>query len=342
MKTLFFLIAALLASAVLTAHAASRPNDVAAYRALVAQDLRLATTGYRLAKANAAFCKKRERNPGWVIHDIGQYPDEATAKSAFGFPRPLAIAAVVSGGPAAQAGLHAGDAFVSWNGEGYDWSETVGSKQAAFRVQGFSNNLTKAWLSRAGQKFTLISDQASDATVTTLAPSLVCASGFVISSGSKADAGADGRTVRVSAKLSEFAPGEDEFAAIVAHELAHNILEHRKQLDAARVKRGIGRMFGKSKKLIRQTEIEADRLSVWLMANAGYEPRGALRFIERYGRKYGHGFFSDGTHYRWKKRMEIMAAEIDVMDKTQAGWRGYFPPLLKEKQIGDADLMAAK
>ena len=67
------IIAALiLAVAAIAGHAAVDQSQVMAYRALIDQDLRLATTGYRLALANAAYCDRKERNSGWVIHDVAQ------------------------------------------------------------------------------------------------------------------------------------------------------------------------------------------------------------------------------------------------------------------------------
>jgi predicted Zn-dependent protease len=164
--------------------------------------------------------------------------------------------------------------------------------------------------------------------VINLTPPPVCASEFAISTGGKADAGADGQAVRVSVRLAEFTPGEHEFAFIVAHELAHNILGHRARLDAANVKRGLGRMFGKSKKLIRETEAEADRLAIWLMANAGFKPEASLGFIERYDKTFGPGIFSDGTHMGWKERRAIMQEELAKLKLSVKGADGYLPPLL--------------
>jgi beta-barrel assembly-enhancing protease len=117
--------------------------------------------------------------------------------------------------------------------------------------------------------------------------------------------------------LIEFAGDDQELAAAVAHELAHNLLDHRQQLKTKR----------RTKSTL-VTEIEADRLSVWLMANAGYDPNAALRFAERYGRKTGLGIFSDGTHFRWQKRVKVMQAEIDLMQKAEKQERLLPPPLL--------------
>ena len=77
--------------------------------------------------------------------------------------------------------------------------------------------------------------------------------------------------------------------------------------------------------------IEADRLSVWLMANARYDPKAALTFWQRYGRQYGQGIFTEGTHLRWQKRVAIMQAEIDLMAKTERKDGLLPPPLLVVK-----------
>ena len=49
---------------------------------------------------------------------------------------------------------------------------------------------------------------------------------------------------------------------------------HRVRLDAARVSRGFLGNFGRNARLIRETEVEADRLSVYLLERAGYDPAG--------------------------------------------------------------------
>src|SRR3546814_9337771 len=85
-------------------------------------------------------------------------------------------------------------------------------------------------------------------------------------------------------------------AAAVAHELAHNILRHRERLDAADVDRGLFKGFGRSARLFRQTEVEADRLSVWLMRGAGYDPQAAVRLWGRFGTRGGPVLIQPSTH----------------------------------------------
>ena len=156
----------------------------------------------------------------------------------------------------------------------------------------------------------------------------VCASDFQIDPSSQLDAGAQGSMVSITSAFADYAADDAELAAIVAHELAHNILQHRARLDAAKVSRGIGRSFGKSRKAILATEIEADRLSIWLLANAGYEPSVALTFWQRYRREHGVQLLSDGTHLSWSKRIAIMQAELDLITATPVKDGKRAPPLM--------------
>ncbi len=299
------------------AHSAPSSDQIAAYRALGQQDLRLAVISHRLAAANAPFCERRERNPGWVLHDEIQYPDLETARAAFGFRQPISISAVVPGGAADQLGIKAGDGLVAFNDEMLGVEKEVRSKQSAERVENIQRELKQKLATGEPIKLTL--DTVGGKRPFNLSPPEVCTSHFWVDARSNLDAGADGDGVRITEGLMTFAGTDDaELAAVVAHELSHNLLGHRKRLKLAK----------RRKKEVLATEIEADRLSVWLMANAGYDPKAALRFTERHGRKTGLGIFSDGTHLRWKNRLKVMQAEIDLMAATPKQGGLLPPPLL--------------
>lgn len=265
-------------------HAAPAPEQLTAYRALVQQDLRLAIVSHRLASANAPFCTRRERNPGWVLHDERQYPDAETARAAFGLRVPVSVAAVVPGGAADKLGIRASDGLISVAGS--ISGENADSRQSADRIEQIQSNMRKQLAADKSVSLTL--QTASGQKQLALYPPAICASRFWVDARSGLDAGADGDGVRITEGFMTFTGNDDaELAALVAHELAHNLLGHRERLKAKGGTRAI-----------LATEIEADRLSVWLMANAGYDPAAALRFTERHGRKYGLGIFSEGTHLR--------------------------------------------
>ncbi len=298
------------------AYAAPAPEQLAAYRALVAQDLRLATVGHRLASANSPFCQRRERNPGWVLHDEKQYPAREIARAAFSLRHPVAISSVVAGGEAERLGIKAGDGLVAINGTVLNIHTEIQHKQSAERIENIEKGVRRAL--EIGGPVGVTLQTADGRTTIALNPPETCKSRFWVDASSKLDAGADGEGVRITEGLMAFVGADnDELAAVVAHELAHNLLGHRERLIKAK----------RRKREILATEIEADQLSVWLMANAGYDPAGALRFAEHYGRKTGLGIFSDGTHLRWKNRRKLMQSEIDLMAQTQKQ-NGLLPPPL--------------
>ena len=99
----------------------------------------------------------------------------------------------------------------------------------------------------------------------------------------------DGRVIQIDYGLAA-AANDNQLAVIFAHELGHAVLEHRRRLGAAGVSKGFFGEFGKNGKLNRQAEIEADRMSVHLLADAGYDPRIAPAFWRSpLGRRVGNG-----------------------------------------------------
>jgi beta-barrel assembly-enhancing protease len=300
------------------ADAAPKAEDIAAYRALTVLDARLATVGYRLAAANTPFCKILARNPGWVLHGIGQYEDAETARAAFGFDyESISIAALVPGGPTAKAGLQVGDDITNLRDSRWDSRMHVLPRATKDEAENFRQTLADKWARELPVELSVANTGGTRSLAFTPPP--ICASDFWVDTRTKLDAGADGERVRVTSAMMGYVADDQELAAVVAHELSHNLLAHRKRLD--------GLKSGKAKATL-ATEVEADRLSVWLMANAGYDSKAALRFWERYGKQHGLGIFTDGTHHRWKKRVAIMQAEIDLITKTPAKDGLRDPPLL--------------
>ena len=77
------------------------------------------------------------------------------------------------------------------------------------------------------------------------------------------------------------------------------------------------------------TEREADRLMPWLLANAGYDPAAALRFMERWGPHHDGGIFRKRTHDGWDERADAIAAEVAIVSTEMAAsgsadWRKLF------------------
>ncbi len=123
----------------------------------------------------------------------------------------------------------------------------------------------------------------------------------------------------IGARFPGFTYEEDIFAGVVAHELAHNLLGHTIWLDRNKRKR----------RNVRLTEREADRLMPWLLANAGYDPAAAYRFMTKWGKDHDLGIFRARTHDGWDERAEFIAAELPIISGLmasdgQADWSVYF------------------
>ena len=300
--------------------ASSDQSAVDGYRALIGQDLRLATVSYRLAFVNAPFCQQKIRNLGWVLHDERQYPDRKLAGQAFGFRQPVSVAATVPRGAADKAGIRTGDGLISINGNALFGTDHFNNRPASERLETVLQQIDRELAGVGPVQIELDTEQGVRRF--TLDPPVICASQFWVDVRDQKDAGADGDKVRITSGMMNYIVDDAELAAVVAHEFAHNILGHRLRLAATK--------RNKSKAVL-ETEIEADRLSVWLMANAGYDPAKALQFAERYGRDYDLGIFNDGTHLRWRNRVRTLQVEIDLIIKTTPinGLRQ--PPLLLRK-----------
>jgi beta-barrel assembly-enhancing protease len=162
----------------------------------------------------------------------------------------------------------------------------------------------------------------------TITPVPGCASELRVEAADDLHGKADGVLVLVSAGMMRFAAGDDELAALIAHELAHNILRHRVRLDAAGIKRGMARYFGRNARLIKITEEEADRLSAWLLTGAGFGIDGAERFWTAYGKRVGSGLLQAPTHPGWKRRVAMIKAEAQTAAKVWATDRNAVPPML--------------
>lgn len=298
---------------------------------LRAADVRVLSVGYRLATANAPFCRVTENAAGMTLHHIGQYPDTAGARATFGFASDYAVLALVADGPAARAGLRTDDAIVSLGDMPLvpPAEELAAIDQvAAYRPIAWADARIRAALDKGPVALGILRDGQPMTVTITGTPA--CRSRFELRPSDSYGASADGDIVGITVPMLAFMVDDDELAAILAHEMAHNLLEHRRRLNAAGVQRGLMQQLGRNARLTLATEIEADRLSTWLMANAGYDPQASVRFWTRYGKQRGKGIFSAPTHYRWKKRVALFEAEMAAMAASAKEPRGWYPPLLAE------------
>jgi hypothetical protein len=299
--------------------AAQQPTDqsLLAMRAL---DQRVAAIGHGLAVAGRDLCREHQWLPGLALHDLSQYGADfqPAAIRAFGLDAGPAILALAPGGPAERAGLRLDDIILSLDGQPVP-------RSAAQREGGFEpmerilDALDAAFVDGRAE----VAVRRSGASLAVrVSAEQGCSSRFQLIPSRRLNALADGRYVQVTTAIAGYVATDGELAAVLAHEFAHNVLGHRVRLDAAGVRRGFLGNFGSNARRIRETEVEADRLSVYLMERAGYDPQAAVDFWSRFGRR-GLNFLGSPTHPNWRARIRLFEAEIARIRDARA--RGAVP-----------------
>lgn len=289
-------------------------DDRAGLAKLQAEDVRLQAIGWKLAAGNARFCDARPAI-GLLLQDMANYERPARMRAAAGIAGDIAVEAAVPGAPAAIAGLAPNAEIVSIDGRAMaalpaakagDWRRLTGLHDAIDAALARDGTVAIAWRDGPNVREAVIPGVAA------------CPTRFeLLDRGGRASA--DGSRVVMGREFIAFRYPEDELAAVLAHEFAHNLLAHRKWLKGA----------GRKAKNIRLTEREADRLMPWLLANAGYPTDAAVRFFEKWGPGNDGWIFRAPTHDGWDERAEFAADELPEIARLMASegaadWRTHF------------------
>jgi hypothetical protein len=295
-----------------------------------AYDQQLTAIGYRLAAASSAFCTVRAPLTGLAFHDLTQYSraQEPGARAAFGFGQEPVVLAVAPSSPAAAAGVRIGDAVLAIDGKPVPAARA--GTYASFARTGalldrfesaLSNGAVDLAIRRGGQRLNVHVQGRPG-----------CPTRFQTNASGVIGAKANGIYVEVNIATMDFARNNDELAGMVAHELAHNILGHRVRLDAQGIRRGILGQVGRSARLVRGTEEEADRLSVYLLDRAGYSPAGGIAFLDHYRDTHPLSFLGAPTHPAIGTRIASMRAEIAAMNAMKATGKSPAPAFLTARK----------
>ena len=282
-----------------------------------AHEARLLSLGWRLAKANATLCLNRQRAVGLMLADVRRYDDPARARAAMAISGDVAIAAVAAGSPAEAVGLRAGAEVLAIGGDPVAALSDPRAKQS--EASDALHDRIDSLLARQGTVTLRIAPKGQSARDITIAGEPACRARFAMLR-QGAYALTKGFTIEVAVQLLAEAPSDDEAATMIAHELAHNILGHWQRNVAA----------GRTYVAIRRNEREADRMAPWLMANAGFDPAAAPRFLAQWGQRHGGGITRSPTHDSWQDRVAAISAELPALAAARQGgkfvdWRARFP-----------------
>lgn len=292
------------------------------------QDARFARIGDQMLTANARLCRQTMPVTGMLLHSVDQYGAEAEGIFTNG---PLAIAQVVPGSAADLAGLTAGDTIVAIGAlpvSSLATPKDIHLREVAFDLLANLPDVEEVNLS--------VARDGTQRTITFSAPR-GCRSLVEILLAEGPDARSNGRVIQVQ---FEFAAtlNDEQLAVILAHELAHTVLEHRRRKEAEGIDNtSIWRHVGRNQRVNRQAEVEADRLSIHLLANAGYDPVLVSQFWQSAeGTRAGGGMIPSFIYPSQAARAEIVSNEIAMYLPLRRGpsWPGHLIEL-RERSLAE-------
>jgi hypothetical protein len=302
-------LAAALASQGMNAEADQRRTREGSF--LRADDYRIGRIAHRIASRATQLCPAAQPLTGILFHHIDEYElaDRPDMVRQFGLDRGLGILSVIEDSPAARAGFEAGDVILALNGNPLQQEGAPTLRRATPRrlmletaelqiEQAVVHGPAKLRILRNGRQLEL-----------TLEATPACPARIRLARSNQTNAFANGRYVTVTTAVLAFAQSEDELAVIIAHEMAHNILNHPDRLEAEGVPRGLLRGIGANAEKVWRSEAEADQLSIRLLAAGGYDVGAAIPFWRRfYARFDGPQIFR--THPSLRARERIIAEAI--------------------------------
>lgn len=272
---------------------------------LLEGDQRLNAIFWRLSTANAPYCAPIVPATGMVLHARSAYlgPWQAAAQQFFAFEGEIAVEAVDPDSPAERAGVLPNDTLVMVAGR------PLGARTGTEGVADAYDRLASAGASGAVDVTVLRAGRTIRLTVPTV-PS--CTQRIELRQTSQQNARTDGEIIQINSVYLNLGLSDARLASIIAHELGHYVLHHPQRLRAAGAYRGLKSLFGGDTRLIYRTEAEADRISPYLMVNAGYDPQEAVAFWASFKVS---GLLS-ASHAAPAQRAAMIQAEVDRINRA--------------------------
>ncbi|UTW13394.1 M48 family metalloprotease [Marinobacterium rhizophilum] len=278
------------------------------------REFRLGRVARPLLIAALELCPERQRNDyGLRLHSLSAYApaQHPAARALYQLDRQPTLRTPLPGSPAARAGLRAGDRLMRLQG----------------RAVKSDNDLLKM-LQEAAGPLRLEIARGDDILALSLTPDKLCDWPIQLSRSSAINAYADGQRIRVTQAMLGYAAQDDELAMVIAHELAHNGLQHMSRqlrnlmlgalidllaLTQGYPSPGIAATLGIHQQAL-NLELEADLQALVLLHRAGIALAPGVAFWRRLGTdfpasiRHSRGLSHPGTAERYLRMQSAAQA----------------------------------
>jgi hypothetical protein len=304
-----------------------------ALRSMVTLQGRLYRVAGPLLVNNPPLCKSNARNLlGFTAKNKFSYSSEYVnaAQSLYGLDERLQVLGVLAGSGAARAGIRRGDILVAVEDQPMPQGENAERQAAAI--------LAPLVTARSSLQLTVL---RAGATVPANVPlTRACAFGIELGNADNVMAYSDGHRVLVTRGMLDFTRTDDELAYVMAKEMAHNALAHasRQQTSATiggiidnlvRIRPDMSTMVGMAgiRPMPSDLDVAADRLSLYMLARAGYNIDNAVPFWRRLAAQYPASmpYTYTALHPDVQKRLGAMERTVADIKTKKAGNKALVP-----------------
>ena len=295
------------------------PAEALRLAALTDLDQRVARVAWRLSEANVGLCPVVRRSAGWALHSARQYSLalRSHAEARFGLKGDLpGVLAAPAGSPAAAAALQTGDLLLAIGGVPLQ----AGPPGGAASYEGLEANLRLVDAALADGAATFTIQRGAEVLDLTIQSRRACGYEVQLNPSDELNARADGRRLFISTALAGFTESDDELALILGHELAHHVLRHRHWSATGGAARHANEEVWAVEGGEGAAEQQADRVGLYLMARAGFDPAVAAPFWRRFGESNWRVRFPQIGHASAGSRARALeAVQLEIEAKRRAG-----------------------
>jgi hypothetical protein len=309
-----------------------RPESEADFDKFIARQDRVYRVIAPLSVKNAVLCKTAARPLlGFTAKNRYSFPTELrdAATVRLGKGEELRVVQVLEGSGAQRAGVQRGDALLSIAGK-----NTPQGPQAETEAARLLAPLLK-------QTAEVDVQVLRNEVLITFKVALTTACAYTVDIGNAphVNAYADGRRIMVTAGLLAEV-SDQELAAIFAREIAHNIQQHAAAMQTRATmasiidtllppKPDLSGFAGSAglKTMDEKLDQEADRIALYMLARAGFNPTVAIDTLERLARRYPATILNSYTalHPWTEERKRQMAETVTEIRKKQASKKSLVP-----------------